>query len=137
MTEPVFEVRPPGPPEPVTWERIAAFYDEIEAAKRILACAPDVYEQVKSAVEASTVAGLFEVVENRWLDDGQVLSIDPAVFELPPPEAAIDLEAFKPHYRCVSCSKPVYTLGHCTWCEVFATTYRPPFAPGAITGLGT
>lgn len=85
-----YELREPDPPEPCTWERIAAFDAELEACKRILACAPDVYQRVKTAVEASTVAGLFEVVEHPWLDDGQVFSIDPAALKPPPFELPAD-----------------------------------------------
>lgn len=124
----------PDPPEPVTWQRIAALLE-----KRILACAPDVYQRVKTAVEASTVAALFEVVEHPWLKDGQVLSIDPAALKLPPPQVVIDPEGFKPQYRCLNCMRPTYVPGHCDWCAVFADGLRTPMtsAPGIITGLGT
>lgn len=133
----VFEPRDSGPPDPLAWERIAAFYDEIEAAKRILACAPDVYERVKATVEASTVAGLFEVVENPWLDDGQVLSIDPALLELPPFELPADFAA--PKCRCLNCLRPTYGPGHCVSCAVYADGFRTSMTtpPGIITGLGT
>lgn len=129
MTEPVFELREPDPPEPCTWERIAAFY-------RILACAPDVYQRVKTAVEASTVAALFEVVEHPWLNDGQVLSIDPAALKLPPFE--LPASWAEPQYRCANClTERIWTPGYCLRCEpiVKARARSRPFSP-IITGLG-
>lgn len=139
MAEYVFELRDPEPPEPWTLEQIDAFLADYEAYreahKRVLACAPDVYERVRSAVESSPLAAYYRVVEHPYLEDGQVLSIDPAVFELPPPERVIDP---RPQYRCPSCLKPTYTLGYCLWCQELAKAApRPPIALGVITGLGT
>jgi hypothetical protein len=130
-----FELRDTPHAEPWTLEQINAFVAECEAGKRILACAPDVYGRIRQAVESGPLAAYFRVIEQPLLKDGQVFSIDPAVLKVPPPEIVIDPEVFAPQYRCRNCLKPVHTPGHCSWCEVFATTYRPPFAPGIITGL--
>jgi hypothetical protein len=138
MSEYAFELPESEPPGPVARERLAAFYDELEAAKRILACASDVHERVKTAVEASTVAELFEVVESTLLTDGQVLSIDPALLRVPMP--VIDMEAFKPQYRCLVCLRPTYDPGRCASCSVYADSERfrtrTTALPGIITGLG-
>ena len=122
---------------PLSVEEMYALLDQIEDAKKILACAPDVYERVRTAVESSPLTAYYRVIEQPLLPDGQVLSIDPAVFELPPPEQVIDPEPFKPQHRCVNCSKPTYTPGYCTWCEVFAKAMqtRPPGLSPLITGL--
>jgi hypothetical protein len=140
VAEYVFELREPEQPEPWTLEQIDAFLADCEAYreahKRILACAPDVYERVRTTVESSPLAAYYRVTEHPYLQDGQVLSIDPAVFELPPPEQVIDPEAFKPQYRCPRCLKPTYTLGYCLWCQELAKAYpQPPLTLGIITGL--
>jgi hypothetical protein len=138
-----FELRDQPPPEPWTLEQIDAFLADYEAYreahKRILACAPDVYERIRSAIESGPLAAYYRVTEHPYLQDGQVLSIDPAVFELPPPEQVIDADAFKPQYRCGHCFKPTYAPGHCAWCEVFADAFRarPVSLLPIITGLGT
>lgn len=138
MADYVFDLRAQEPPAPWTLEQIDAFLAEHEAGKRILACAPDVYERVRTAVESGPLAAYYRVIEQPLLPDGQVLSIDPAVFELPPPEQVIDPEPFKPQYRCVNCFKPTYTPGYCAWCEVFADVFkaRPASLLPIIAGLG-
>jgi hypothetical protein len=132
-------LEPREPEEPWTLEQIAAFLADHEAGKRILACAPDVYGRVRSAVESGPLTAYYRVVELPHLPDGQVLSIDPAAFELPPPEVVIDPEAFKPQYRCGRCLGPTYTPGYYIACEPFADAFRvrPSGLSPLITGLGT
>lgn len=138
--------QPPGPagdayvlepcsqPEPWTLEQITAFLAEHERSKRILACASDVYERVRDAVQGGPLAAVFRVIEQPLLDDGQVLSIDPAALEPPPFELPADFLA--PRYRCLNCLDPIHEPGYCLRCEPFAramrarTTSRP-----IITGL--
>lgn len=118
----VLKPRDDSPWEPWTLEQIAAFYAEIEASKRILACAPDVYERVRDAVEGGPLAAVFRVIEQPPLEDGQVLSIDPAALEPPPFELPADFLA--PRYRCLNCLDPIHEPGHCMRCEPFAKAMR-------------
>lgn len=129
-----FIFEPRDAPEPLTLERINAFYDEIEASKRILACAPDVYERVRDAVEGGPLNAYFRVVEQPLLEDGQVLSIDPAALEPPPFELPADWLA--PKFRCLNCLDPIHDPGYCLRCEPFAKAMRARTWPSPlITGL--
>lgn len=130
----VLESRDDAPPEPWTLEQIRAFYDEHERSKRVLACAPDVYERVRGAVEGGPLAAVFRVVEQPLLEDGQALSIDPAALEPPPFELPADWLA--PRYRCLNCLDPIHEPGHCLRCEPFAKAMRArPNLPSIITGM--
>lgn len=134
MTDAPFELQPPDPPEPLTLERIAAFYAEIDASKRILACAPDVYERVRHAVEDGPLAAYFRVIEQPLLEEGQVLSIDPAALEPPPFELPADWLA--PKFRCLNCLDPTHEPGYCLRCEPFAKAMRSrTMLSPLITGL--
>lgn len=119
----VFELRPAEPPA------------ERERSKRILACAPDVYERVRGQVEASGLGAYFRVVEQPLLVDGQVLIIDPAGLEPPPFE--MPRFDFAPQYRCPGCMKPVYMPGRCGLCAEIVKAFPPPRPDLAaiITGM--
>lgn len=133
----VLEPRADSPWEPWTLERIRAFYDEQERSKRVLACASDVYERVRDAVEGGPLAAVFRVIEQPALDDGHVLSIDPAAFE--PPSLEVEIETTDwaaPSFRCDVCLNPRYAPGRCIWCRVASEAVsRQTFTP-IITGLG-
>lgn len=129
-----FVLEPRPQPEPWTIEQITAFIDEHEHSKRILACASDVYERVRDAVEGGPLAAVFRVIEQPALDDGQVLSIDPTALQPPP----FEFEFTLPDYRCASCMRKVPLPGLCGICASMAGLLFGP-RPGAtpiITGLG-
>lgn len=58
---------------PLTSQDVAEFIAAIERTKKRIICAPDVYEQVRAAVYGAGLGIAYRVVENRWLDDGQVV----------------------------------------------------------------
>lgn len=129
-----FVVKPRPQPEPWTLKQITAFLDEHERSKRILACAPDVYPRVRGQVEASGLAAVFRVIEQPLLEDGQVLSIDPAALQPPPFELPADFLA--PRYRCLNCLDPIHEPGYCLRCEPFAKAMRArTMLTPIITGL--
>ncbi len=128
---------PPGPPEPMTLTEMTELLDRIEAAKKLMACASDVYERVRDQVYGSGLGAYFRVVENAFLKDGMVVVFDPALLEPPPFELPDDFLA--PKYRCLNCFDPIHEPGHCIRCQPFADALRtartgPP--PGIIAGLG-
>lgn len=130
----VLEPRDDSPWEPWTLEQITAFLTEHERSKRILVCAPDVYPRVRQAVESGPLAAVFRVIEQPLLDDGQVLSIDPAALQPPPFELPADWLA--PRYRCRNCLDPIHEPGHCLRCEPFAKAMRSrTMLTPIITGL--
>lgn len=107
---------PADQPQPMSVTEMAALLDRVEAPKRILACAPDVYERVRDAVEGGPLNAYFRVVEQPLLEDGQVLSIDPAALEPPP----FEFEYTMPDYRCASCMAKVPIPGLCGICASMA-----------------
>lgn len=124
------------PPAPMGYADFAALLERIEASKRILACASDVYERVREQIESSGLGAYFRVIEQPLLDDGMVLSIDPGMLELPPAEAVIDPEAFKPKHRCVNCMRETYMPGYCSFCAEIAKAFPPRLNLGSIiTGI--
>lgn len=65
---------------------VAEVYAVLERHKKRLVCAPDVYVQVQSAVRKACLGGVYQVLENRWLADGQVvLMASEAEFDVPLP----------------------------------------------------
>lgn len=112
----VFEPRDDAPWEPWTLEQITALLTERERSKRILACAPDVYPRVRQAVEGGPLAAVFRVIEQPLLEDGQVLSIDPAALQPRP----FEFEFTLPDYRCASCMRKVPLPGLCGVCASVA-----------------
>lgn len=53
-------------------EEIVAQLGQIEAGKKRILCAPDVYERVRDAVYGDGGDADYMILENRWLKDGQV-----------------------------------------------------------------
>lgn len=53
-------------------EEITARLAQIEVGKQRILCAPDVFEQVRDAVYGDGGDADYVVLENRWLNDGQV-----------------------------------------------------------------
>lgn len=52
---------------------IAEVYAVLERHKQRLVCAPDVYERAQAAVREAQLESVYQVLENRWLEDGQVV----------------------------------------------------------------
>lgn len=133
----VLEPRDDAPWEPWTLEQITTLLTEHERSKRVLVCAPDVYLRVQQAVERSPLAAVFRVIEQPLLEDGQLLSIDPAALE--PPSLEVEIETtdwVAPSFRCDVCLNLRYAPGRCIWCRVASEAVsRQTFTP-IITGLG-
>lgn len=55
---------------PLTIAEVCAVLDR---HKKRLVCAANVYEQVQSAVREARLEGVYQVLENQWLKDGQVV----------------------------------------------------------------
>jgi len=111
-----------SPPEPLTLAEMTDLLDRIEAAKKTMACASDVFERVRDQVYGSGLGAYFRVVENTFLKDGQVVVFDPALLEPPPFELPDDF--LTPRYRCLNCLEPIHEPGHCLRCAPFASA-RP------------
>jgi len=58
-------------------EEIAVRLAQIEAGKRRILCAPDVFERIRDAVYGDGGNADYVVLENRWLKDGQVILAQP------------------------------------------------------------
>lgn len=122
--------------DPLTLAQMTELLDRIEAAKKILACAPDVFERVRDQVYGCGLGAYYRVVENAFLKDGQVVVIDPALLEPPPFELPPDW--LEPKYRCLNCLEPIHEPGHCLRCAPYAKALRAPGNwLGVITGLAT
>lgn len=138
MTDPdgfVFETGSlPPRPAPMTLAEMTELLDRIEGAKKVMACASDVYERVRDQVYGSGLGAYYRVIESPLLPDGQVVVFDPALSEPPPFELPEDFLA--PKYRCLNCFDPIYEPGHCIRCEPFATAMRArTMLSPIITGL--
>jgi hypothetical protein len=68
-----FYFEPAAPPPPLTTDEINALLARIEAGKKRIACASDVYERVRDAVYGAGYGICFKVMECSWMDDGQVV----------------------------------------------------------------
>jgi hypothetical protein len=68
-----FRFEPAALPPPMTLAEIHAMLGRIEANKKRIACATDVFEQVRDAVYGAGYGIYFKVVECSWLEDGQVV----------------------------------------------------------------
>lgn len=68
-----FRFEPAPPPPPMTWEEINALLGRIEADKKRIACASDVFEQVRTAIYGAGYGIWFKVIECSWMQDGQVV----------------------------------------------------------------
>ena len=66
-----FELR--EPPPPMTLADVVDLMKQIEAGKQRIACASDVFEQVRDTVYGAGYGLYFKVLECRWMDDGQVV----------------------------------------------------------------
>lgn len=65
---------------------IAEVYAVLERHKKRLLCAPDVFEQVQAAVWEAGFEVVYQVLENRYLDDGRVVMMaSEAEFDALPP----------------------------------------------------
>lgn len=126
----------PEPPEPLTLAAMTDLLGRIEAAKKVMACASDVFDRVRDQVCGSGLGAYFRVVENAFLTDGMVVVFDPALLEPPPFELPADFLA--PKFRCLNCLEPIYEPGHCIRCQLFADALRARKTglSGIIAGLG-
>jgi len=127
----------PEPPAPLTLTEMTELLDRIEAAKKTMACASDVYERVRDQVYGSGLGAYFRVVEHAFLKDGQVVVFDPALLEPPPFELPDDFLA--PKFRCLNCCEPIHEPGHCLRCAPFAAARPtrmtgPPGFVGLVVG---
>jgi hypothetical protein len=77
-----FELR--DPPPPMTFAEITALMAQIEAGKQRIACASDVFEQIRDTIYGAGYGLYFTVIECRWMDDSQVVVM--------PSEAEYDAE---------------------------------------------
>lgn len=68
---------------------IAEVYAALDRHRKRLVCAPDVYGRVQAAVRGARLEGVYQVLENRWLKDGQVVlmaseaDMEDLIFPLP------------------------------------------------------
>ncbi len=109
-------------PEPLTLAEMADLLDRIEAGKKVMACASDVYERVRDQVYGSGLGAYFNVVDSTLLPDGMVVVFDPALLQPPPFELPDDFLA--PKYRCLNCFDPIHEPGYCIRCQPFAKALR-------------
>jgi len=66
-------VTPPGLAILLTSAYLAALLQQIEANKKRILCAPDMFEQVRDAVYGGGLGLYYTVLEHPYLEDGQVL----------------------------------------------------------------
>ncbi|NUQ98304.1 MAG: hypothetical protein HOY79_17730 [Streptomyces sp.] len=60
-------------PPPLMPADLQQFFADVERAKKVVFCAPDMFENVRDAVYGGGLGFYYRVVENRWLKDGMVV----------------------------------------------------------------
>jgi len=68
-----FRFEPAASPSPMTLDEIGALLGRIEAGKKRIACATDVFEQIRDTVYGRGYGIYFKVLECSWLEGGQVV----------------------------------------------------------------
>lgn len=75
-----FELREPSPP--IALAEVAALMAQIEAGKKRIACAPDVFERVRDDVYGRGYGLHYKVLQHPYLQDGQVVVMRSEVEQL-------------------------------------------------------
>lgn len=57
-------------------EEVLFWAQTLEDSRRTVVCRPELADQVRQLLEAHGVAGMFDVREDRWVPEGQILVMD-------------------------------------------------------------